>query len=98
MTEAQRAERLKQRQNGGNFTSNGVQASISQSAGNLVKVETGLENEKYIEIVSGVTEGQAILIALPSTSTSTTKRSGFTGMSGGINPNASAGRTGMPKN
>lgn len=92
------AEKIKQRQNGGNFTSNGVQSSISQSAGNLVKVETGLENEKYIEIVSGVTEGQAILIALPSTSTSTTSRSGFTGIGGGINPNASGGRTGVPKN
>ena len=91
------AEKIKQRQNGGtntNLTSNGVQAA----AGNLIKVETGLENEKYIEIVSGVTEGQVILIALPSTSTNTTLKSGITGMGGGLNPGLSGGRTGVPRN
>ena len=91
------AEKLRQRQNGGNntnLTSNGVQAP----AGNLIKVETGLENEKYIEIVSGVTEGQVILVALPSTSTNTTLKSGITGMGGGLNPGLSGGRTSMPRN
>lgn len=91
------AEKLRQRQNGSNntnLTSNGVQAT----AGNLIKVETGLENEKYIEIVSGVTEGQVILVALPSTSSNTTLKSGITGMGGGLNPGLSGGRTSFPKN
>jgi HlyD family secretion protein len=111
MTEEQRAqflkdnpamaERIKQRQNGGttaNTMANGNQVSGNLSAGNLVKVETGLENENYIEIVSGLTEGQKILITLPSTSTSTNKQSGFGGMSGGFSGSMTGGRTGVPKN
>lgn len=95
------AERIKQRQNGGttsNTFGNGKQVSGTSSAGNLVKVETGLENENYIEILSGLTEGQRILITLPSTTTNTNKQSGFGGMSGGFSAGMSGGRTGALKN
>jgi HlyD family secretion protein len=95
------AERLKQRQNGGttnNTIGKGKQVSGTSSAGNLVKVKTGLENENYIEIVSGLTEGQRILITLPSVSTSNNKQSGFGGMSGGLSGGMTGGRTGAPKN
>lgn len=58
------------------------------AGGKLVEVSTGIENDDYVEIVSGVQEGQEILINLPtSTSTnSSSNRSGFSmgGMSGGF--------------
>lgn len=59
----------------------------TNSKGSLVKVETGIENESYVEITSGLKEGEEILITLPETSTKTTTnanaKSGFgSGMSG----------------
>lgn len=51
--------------NGGNFGSQTL-----YSAGKLVEIKTGLENENYIEVTEGVTEGEKLLVALPKTSTS----------------------------
>lgn len=58
---------------------------ISASGGKLVEVQTGLENETTVEITSGLTEGQQVMIQLPQVSSSTSQRSssGFGGFSGG---------------
>jgi HlyD family secretion protein len=39
--------------------------------GRLVAIKTGIENENYIEVTEGLTEGQRILITLPQTTTTT---------------------------
>ncbi|MDD7796173.1 efflux RND transporter periplasmic adaptor subunit [Clostridium sp. 'White wine YQ'] len=53
-------------------------------AGRLVEVKTGIQNENYVEILDGLTEGEKVLIALPKTTTTSTtgNRSGFGGMGG----------------
>lgn len=69
----------------------------TQSKGQRVEVTTGLENESYVEVVSGVTEGEKLLITLPTTTTSTntnkSERSGFGGaaMGGGGSMGGSSG-------
>lgn len=100
MTEEQKAQFLKDNPNMAGRFGNGQQRGTTSNAGNLVKVETGLENEKYIEIVSGVTEGQTILITLPNVSSTTTtnKKGGFTGMGGGFSSGMTGGRSGAPRN
>lgn len=80
----------------GNTTSS---TSGSLDNGKLVQIKTGLENENYVEVVDGITEGQKILVALPkstsatNTNTNTNSRNslggsgfgggGFGGFSGG---------------
>jgi HlyD family secretion protein len=67
----------------------------AQSRGQRVEVTTGLENESYVEIVSGVTEGEKLLVTLPTTTTSTnanrSERSGFGGASMGGSMGGSLG-------
>lgn len=72
-----------QNRQGGN-ASNYTGAALSGS-GKLVEIKTGLENENYIEVTEGLTEGQKILVPLSkTTSTSNTNmRSGFGGGMGG---------------
>lgn len=65
--------------------------SNTSSEGKLVKVETGIENETYVEITSGLSEGQNILIAMPKATTTTTNNSdkdkkGFNNMMGNQMP------------
>ena len=65
---------------------------IKTAAGNLVAIKTGIQNENYIEVTSGVTEGEKLMVTLPQTTTTTTNArsgfSGFGGMTGGyVNPN-----------
>lgn len=71
---------------GGNYQA-GSQKSGGQttySGGKLVEIQTGLQNENYIEVVSGITEGQSVLVTLPkSTSGTTTKQQGAGGLGGG---------------
>ncbi|PJI08037.1 MULTISPECIES: efflux RND transporter periplasmic adaptor subunit [Clostridium] len=65
--------------------------SRTNMAGNLVQVQTGLENENYVEITSGINEGQKVMIQLPQTTSTNSQNSrggfgsmgGFGGMSGG---------------
>ncbi len=71
-------------------------STYNEGTGNLVEVKTGIENEKYIEIISGLTEGQTILITLP-TAISNTK-TGASGAGGGFNAGMTGGRTGAPRN
>lgn len=48
----------------------------SGSNGRLVRVQTGLENENYVEITQGLNEGDKVLVQLPQTSTTTNNRNG----------------------
>ena len=43
------------------------QDSEYDSMGKLVQVETGLENQNLVEITSGLSEGDKVLITLPQT-------------------------------
>lgn len=66
-------------QNGGS-----TQNSFAYSGtGKLVKVTTGLENENYVEVLSGIKDGDKVLVVLPKVSTnSTNQRSGLSGLGG----------------
>ncbi|WP_026883222.1 efflux RND transporter periplasmic adaptor subunit [Clostridium akagii] len=81
-------------------TSNGGQntnsSSVSASNSKLVEITTGMETEDYIEVTKGVTTGEAILVQLPSSSSSTSTQGGMGGPSGsgGGMPSGSGG--GMP--
>jgi HlyD family secretion protein len=67
--------------------------SNSTSNGKMVEITTGIETINYIEVTNGVTEGQTILVQLPSSSSSTNTRNSMGGpggdMSGGM-PNGGA--------
>jgi len=52
-------------------------------SGKLIEIKTGLENENYIEILEGVTEGQKLLVSLPQ-STSTTNMNNKNSFGGGF--------------
>ena len=46
-------------------------SQVAANMGRLVEIKTGLENENYIEVTEGLTEGQKVIITLPQTSTTT---------------------------
>ena len=48
----------------------GVNTDSQPVSGTLVKVETGMQNDDYVEILSGVSEGDVVLYTASSTSTS----------------------------
>jgi HlyD family secretion protein len=82
-------------------SSNTYGSRMRSSAGSLVQITTGLVNENYIEVTSGVTDGEKLLIALPQTTATTTNtRSGLGGFgltggsTGGYNRTGSASSTG----
>ena len=52
----------------------GVNTGSQQVSGSLVKVETGMQNDDYVEILSGLSEGDVVLYT-----GSTDSTSGFTG-------------------
>ena len=54
--------------------------SAKQVTGSLVQVETGLQNDDYVQIVSGLAEGDVVLYTASETSSS----SRFGGMMGGM--------------
>lgn len=63
-------------------------AQVSSSNSKLVAIKTGLETENYIEVTEGLTEGQKVLIKMPSTSSNTNNNNknnlgGFGGNMGG---------------
>lgn len=57
-------------------------SSNTESNSKLVEITTGIETEDYIEVTKGVTVGQAILIQLPSSSSSTNTYGGGMGQGG----------------
>lgn len=72
-------------------TSSSRRSSNFSSNGRLVEVTTGLQNDNFVEILSGIDEGQQVLVTLPtSSSTSSNNRSGIGGM-GGFGGNFSGG-------
>lgn len=71
----------------------------SEEGSKLVEITTGIETEDYIEITKGVTNGQALLVQLAASSSSTTAQGGmggFGGLSGpgGERPNGGVRPTG----
>lgn len=81
----------------GNNTSNGSQKNVRQSQyanAEMKTVEIGINNDEFIEIISGVKEGEIVI--LPSTSTNQTSTQtqnymngggiGIPGMGGGVPP------------
>ncbi|GLC29189.1 efflux RND transporter periplasmic adaptor subunit [Clostridium omnivorum] len=63
-------------------------AQVSSSNSKLVAIKTGLETENYIEVTEGLTEGEKVLIKMPSTSSNTNNNNknnlgGFGGNMGG---------------
>ncbi|WP_287826138.1 HlyD family efflux transporter periplasmic adaptor subunit [Clostridium sp.] len=67
-------------QNSG-YSTNG---RVSAAGGKLVEVQTGLENQNYVEITNGLQEGQKVLVQLPNiSSTGSQGRSGSSGRNGG---------------
>ncbi|MCB2293321.1 hypothetical protein LGK95_07280 [Clostridium algoriphilum] len=50
----------------------------------LVEITTGIETEDYIGVTKGVTVGQAVLVQLPSSSSSTTAQRGMGGQDGSM--------------
>ena len=61
----------------------GVNNDTQQVSGSLVKVETGMQNDDYVEILSGVSEGDVVLYTASSTSTSSGMMMGVSMMSMG---------------
>lgn len=60
------------------------QTGQTYSGGKLVEIQTGIQNDNYIEVTSGVTDGEKVLVQIPKVSTtSTTQRNSFGGMMGG---------------
>ena len=58
----------------------GVDMGASQATGSLVKVEVGMQNDDYAEILSGVSEGQIVLYTGEEETSSSWGRGGMGGM------------------
>lgn len=78
-----------QRQNGNSQGGQGAESAVRNRTntfsanGKLVEVTTGLENDNFVEVLSGIDEGQKVLINLPtSSSTSSNNRNALSGMGG----------------
>ena len=71
--------------------SSGQSTSSSTSSNNLVEIKTGIETEDYIEVTSGVIEGQTILVQLASSSSSTQSQGMGGDMGGGQGGNMGGG-------
>jgi HlyD family secretion protein len=65
--------------------------SSTESDSKLVEITTGIETEDYIEVTKGVTQGQAVLVQLASSSSSTSTRGGM-GAMGGFGERPSGGQ------
>ena len=73
----------------------GVNTDSQQVSGSLVKVETGMQNDDYVEILSGVSEGDVVLYTGSSSSSSSSDMMmGMMNMGGGNGGNRSNNRGG----
>lgn len=61
----------------------GVNNDTQQVSGSLVKVETGMQNDDYVEILSGVSEGDIVLYTGSSSDSSSSMMMGMMNMGGG---------------
>ena len=74
----------------------GVNTDSQPVSGTLVKVETGIQNDDSVEILSGVSEGDVVLYTASSTSTSSGMMMGMSMMSmGGSSDRSRGGNGGM---
>ena len=73
----------------------GVNTDSQPVSGTLVKVETGMQNDDYVEILSGVSEGDVVLYTASSTSTSSSMMMGMSMMSMGGSGGSRGGNGGM---
>ncbi|MFA6941452.1 MAG: efflux RND transporter periplasmic adaptor subunit [Clostridiaceae bacterium] len=71
--------------------SSGQNTNSSTSSNNLAEIKTGIETEDYIEVTSGVTEGQTILVQMASSSSSTQSQGMGGDMGGGQGGNMGGG-------
>ena len=55
----------------------GVNNDTQQISGSLVKVETGIQNDDYVEILSGVSEGDIVLYTGSSSDSSSSMMMGM---------------------
>lgn len=67
----------------------GVQRTTD--SGTQIAVKTGMENENYIEITSGLKEGDKVLVQLPSTSSSNNNKNSNSNGFGGFGGNMGGG-------
>lgn len=74
----------------------GVNTDSQPVSGTLVKVETGMQNDDYVEILSGVSEGDVVLYTASSTSTSSSMMMGMSMMSMGGGSGGNGGMGGGP--
>lgn len=73
------------------------ESRFSTNSGKLVAVKTGLETDSYIEVTEGVTEGQKLLVQLPSSSSTTNNKNNFGGGFGGDMGGGPGGNMGAPR-
>ena len=72
----------------------GVNTDSQPVSGTLVKVETGMQNDDCVEILSGVSEGDVVLYTASSTSTSSSMMMGMSMMSMGGGSGGNGGSRG----
>jgi HlyD family secretion protein len=70
--------------NSGNYSNNGNNNNNNNNGSrrfsmNMIEVKTGINNDEYIEIVSGLNEGDMVLMPASSSSGSSIRRNGFMG-------------------
>lgn len=83
-------------------TRNPSSSQASANVGRLVEIKTGMENENYIEVTEGLSEGQKVVITLPQTSTTNinsnrNSKNSMGGFGGGMPAGGMQGG-GFPKN
>lgn len=77
----------RQRSSNGSYSGAGM-----PTGGRLIEIKTGLENENYIEVLEGVTEGQKLIVQLPQSTTQNNNMKQM--MNGGFGGNANFGGNG----
>lgn len=84
---------------GGAIAQGGNVAQSTANQGRLVEIKTEMENENYIEVIEGLTEGQKVLITLPQTNSNTTNsnKNNMSGLGGGM-PTGGIPTGGRPRN
>lgn len=75
--QTQRTNRQNTQQTGNNYN--------SASVGRLVEIKTGIQNENYVEVLEGLTEGENLIVMLPQTSTTNNNNRNAIGGFGNFN-------------
>lgn len=91
MTEEERAAMREQFMANRGAGSTGTNAGTASTGTTRVAVEVGINNEDSIEILTGLKEGDAVILPTVVSTSSTNAQSGFPGLGGGGIPGAGAG-------